>query len=559
MRKPTVMQVISLICAVVLIVAIMPTSNAASSIYVNNANSTLSTDIQNSYAIGKSGVGLISTNNVYVMTKNGMQTLNTTTGEGNGNNQTNVSTVIDKSKYVDGSKYNNSPVTINTVKIGLYYNSTALSQAKLLNEVGSGYYFGYYDSSRNFQKLAYTDETALTMIKDTNVNVDGVGVVGCYHILLNDTYSDFTTAKNEASKYSNGFPAYYNGTYRVLVGQYTSKSAATEAISGLGISGTAYSASQYCVVVTKSNTNQIIFEFDCGLDKSLGICPRSNADVKSQTWFKGYKYYGGFQYSRLSGGDMTVVNILNIEDYVKGVIPYEMSSSWPLEALKAQALCARTYVASNLNQYKKYGFDVTNDTYSQVYRGTSSANATTNKAVDETAGLFIRYEGKLCSTFYFSSDGGSTEASQNVFSNALPYLVGVIDPFEQAIDFKYKTWSYTFTGDELATKLKNKGYSIRTVTDITPTYSDTGNCIEIVYKDSAGNTVTNKKTSVYNNIGLPSCHFTLTKSGSSYTFTGGGWGHNLGMSQWGAYSMAKVYGYNCEDIIRFYYTGAYIA
>lgn len=557
MKNTAVRRLCILILALVALAALSPAGSAVSGIFVNNSSATLANDLSSCYAVGKSGVSLLGSGSVYVMTASGLSALG-----GAADSETPVkpsgSTVIDKSKYTDGSKYDNAPVALSTVRVGLYYSGSALSQAKLLNAVGSGYEFGYYDSARFFHSVGSTDETALTMIKDTNVTVDGVGVVGCYHVKLNTVFPSYQAAASAAAGFSGGFPAYYNGSYYVLFGQFTSAAQATEALNASGVAGSAFSASQYCVVVTKSDTNKILFEYDCGRNQPLGIRPKA-AGGDSQTWFKGYKYRGGFQYSRLDGGDITVVNYVSLEDYVKGVIPYEMSASWPLEALKAQALCARTYVATNVNSYSKYGFDVTNNTYSQVYRGTTGANSTTDAAVNATAGKYVRYQGKLCSTLFFSSDGGSTESSQNVFITAYPYLTGVIDPFEAAVDFKYKTWEYSYTGAELSSKLNAKGNSIGEIVKVTPTYSPTDNCIRIVYSDASGQTVTYSRDSARNSVGLPSCHFTVSGDRSGFVFTGGGWGHNCGMSQWGAYSMAKVYGYNYEDIIRFYFTGAYIA
>lgn len=557
MKNAPVRRLIILMLIVVLLAAAAPMGGASSGIFVNGSTDTLPAELSACYAVGASGVTLLGTESPCVMTGSGLVTL------GGGEVQPTpapggTGTVIDRSKYVDGSQYDNAPVSLKTVKVGLNYSSGALTQAKLLNAAGSGYDFGYYDSARAFHSVGGTDETALTMIKDTNVDVDGVGTVGCFHVKLSGSYASFDAASAAAAACDGGFPAYYNGAYYALFGNYTSMADAQAALAASGADGSAFSASKWCVVVTRSDTQQILFEYDCGTSSSLGILPRSDGG-KTLTWFKGYKYYGGFQYARLDGGNITVVNYVGLEDYVKGVVPYEMSASWPLEALKAQALCARTYVASNVNTYAKYGFDVTNDTYSQVYRGAGGANAVSDAAVDATAGKFVRYQGGLCSTFFFSSDGGSTESSGNVFSTAYPYLAGVMDPFEAAVDFKYKAWTYTFSGEELAAKLAAKGRSIGTVTRVSPTYSITGNCVKISFSDAAGTVVTYSKTSVYNAIGLPGCHFTVSGDSSGYTFSGGGWGHNCGMSQWGAYSMAKVYGYDSEDIIRFYFTGAYTA
>ena len=105
--------------------------------------------------------------------------------------------------------------------------------------------------------------------------------------------------------------------------------------------------------------------------RRTGVQPRHQPGLEegeeTATWFKGYRYYGGFQYRR-SGGDLTVINIVDVEDYVKGVLPYEMNNAWPLEALKAQAVCARTYAAAISSSHASAGFDVCNNTHCQMYQ-----------------------------------------------------------------------------------------------------------------------------------------------------------------------------------------------
>lgn len=313
------------------------------------------------------------------------------------------------------------------------------------------------------------------------------------------------------------------------------------------------------VSVKKTGTSTVLYEHtDSGVN--LAVRPVSNSG-KAETWFKGNTYYGDFEYYRYVPTKLTVINVLNVEDYVKGVVPIEMSASWPIEALKAQALCARTYFARSIGNYSKYGFDITADTYCQAYLGTSRANSNSDAAVDATAGKYVTYNGSLCTTFYFSSDGGGTESSENIFEAALPYCRGVVDPYEEAIpSFGYKSWSYDFTSAELAAKLKS--YGISNVASVEPTYSATNNVIKLTVYDLNGNKATLSKSSCYSVLGLPSVHYTVTKSAENpnvYIFKGSGWGHNVGMSQWGAYSMAKYYGMNYRQIISFYFTGVKIS
>ena len=283
------------------------------------------------------------------------------------------------------------------------------------------------------------------------------------------------------------------------------------------------------------------------------------------TWFKGYQYYGDFEYVRRSGEKLTVINIVDIEDYVKGVLPYEMSGSWPIEALKAQALCARTYAASHFNANDYYGFDVTNDTYSQVYRGLNSATSTSDAAVDATAGIYILYKGEPITAMYCSSNGGATENSENVMSSAVGYLRGKVDSFEAAAASinANSSWTYTFTRQELAAKANTLGFSIASADKIELTYSDTGNVIGIKLTDSNGRSASFSKSSCYNfctsTLGIKSISFEIEENGDSVTFIGSGWGHSLGLSQFGAYAMAKTYGFTYDQIVNFYFTDITLA
>lgn len=556
MKKILHKRSILIILAILLVAAIWPgtAAYAADSIYVNDSSSILPGKLDSAYAIGGGGaISLLPDTYAYVMTGSGL----TTVGE--------AEVTIPAHLSVSGT------VNLNysKVRVGLYYydlsssiRNPTLETANLENAVGSGYKFGWYDSARNFVEVGYTAETQLMMAMDKNVDTTG-GHIGCYHILLDGTYADFNSASAAASAYEDGFPAYYNGVYYVLAGDYDSAADATEDAATRGITGTAYSASDRCVVVARSSDAKILFEFDCGTGKNLAVSPQCTSG-KAITWFKGYKYCGDFEYVRRTGEKLTVINVVDIEDYVKGVLPYEMSGSWPLEALKAQALCARTFVAAHFNTYGSYGFDVTNDTYSQCYRGISYATATSNNAVDSTAGQYITYNGSLISAMYSSSFGGGSENSENIFSTAYGYLRGKIDPFEAASDSinRKSSWSYSFTKAEITSLLQQYGKTISTVSSLRVTYSDTDNAIGLLFTDSSGRTVSLSKSTCYvfstSYLDLPSVHYTACDMGTYIEFTGGGYGHNVGMSQYGAYAMATAYSLTYDQIINFYYTGVAI-
>ena len=549
------------------------------------------------------------------------------------------------------------------VRVGLAYGSGALVNANLENNTGygSGYRMGYFDDDLDFVELARTDEdeTQITMVKTQNTWVNGTSysnsdnggdVTGCYHVLVESGYRSYEQAADDAQEYRDGFVAWIDGDYQVRAGSYTSRQEAEDAAQSLG--GTVAGTSSYAVNVTRTGTAEILFQFDGGDALALGVMPDVTGADAVRTWFKGYRYYGGFRYERIGGGDLTVVNIVDLETYIKGVVPYEMSSSWPLEALKVQAVCARSYAYINIHSGKhtSYHFDVCNTTDCQAYYGagtnSSSYQATerTDQAVDETAGEYAWYDGQVIEAFYSSSHGGASESVYNVWGTSLeqyPYLCGVEDPYEADMASKnsYSSWTVSYTSSELAQRLENYGYDASSgIESLTLTYSDLGNVIQVRvnYRDGGSDTI--RPSSMRSVFGISSIRFTVngqaassgsgttsssgggltangstsldsqgtytvisgsgslsqagldglyaisgsgsitsvedaasgggsgtdtpsgtqvTVSGSSYTFQGSGNGHQLGLSQYGAWAMAER-GFTYEEIIEFYYPGTYV-
>ncbi|MFR1189493.1 MAG: SpoIID/LytB domain-containing protein [Oscillospiraceae bacterium] len=530
--KPSLKKIITALLAVVLL-ATAPCVPAfgAQTYYVNDGDNTLA--LADAYAIGADGsTAKLPERGVYAATAIGTQLLG-------------------------GSEYDDEQPNIpnNIVRVGLAFGSTALEAVHLQIQTGSGFAFGYYDTDRVFQTVGSTAERAVTVIADTNVTV-GDSTFGGYHVQLSDIYASFEAAQAAADE-RGGYPVFYNGKYRVRVGSYTSMEAASN--SAATAYGSAIAGGARSVLVVKAGTDQILFGFDCGSSYSLSLSPQNGsgsavtqiAECKDRSGTRSCTYYGDFQFARLSTQDpqkLTLVNFVGLEPYVKGVTPYEMSSGWPLEALKAQAVCARTYVASHMNGSPANGFDVTATTTSQVYYGTLDASANSDRAVDETAGKFVRYEGKLCETFYFAADGGATEDSENVWVTPVPYLRGVVDPYEKDIDFYCKSWSTSI--------------SRAAVGNVEITYTPIGNAMTVTVggktysKDGVRTFLTSVCGLRYN-----SRHFTVEYDAASDTYlvAGGGFGHNCGMSQWGAKAMAQEHGKTYEEIISFYYTGAYVA
>lgn len=513
------------------------------------------------------------------------------------------------------------------LRVGIYYGSSAMAGANLANAVGAGFQFGYYDDGNSFTPLAeYTGDSTISIVKAANVSygtkneytsyydsVDGGGVtVGCWHLQLFDSYSDYYTAQMMAEQYSDGFVAYIDGTYYVRVGNYTDESTAYMAQTAFEMPSEVVSASRYGINVIFTGTSNILFQYDdLGEGTGLGVEPiPSTYDEKCVTYFyKGYTWYGGFRYERINGGNLTIVNIVSMEDYISCVISNEMSDSWPLEALKAQAVAARSYAVTHFGRHSQYHFDICNSTDCQAYYGTNETGANTAQAAEETRGEYAWYDGEVAMTVYHSSDGGATENCENVWVEAIPYLRGVIDPHEELVadEISRYSWTKSMTGAQLQEMLIEEGFQCGEIVDIHVSKStDTGNVYSVTFTDEYGTSWTVSKDSIRSVLNVSSLRFTITGGGEgfaltnddsvrnlsgvwvldgngnmvqldddgvyaitgsgvesveppdnsndAFVFSGTGRGHNLGMSQWGAYSMATQ-GYSYRDILEFYYTG----
>lgn len=137
---------------------------------------------------------------------------------------------------------------------------------------------------------------------------------------------------------------------------------------------------------------------------------------------KGKWYRGKFLIKNVNN-KLTVINDIDLENYIKGVVPSEMPASWEYEALKAQAIAARSFALANLGKQAKYGYDLKDNTEDQAYGGASSETSKTNRAVDETNGLVLTYDMKIISAYYSASSGGYTNTS--AWGSNLPYLHSV--------------------------------------------------------------------------------------------------------------------------------------
>ncbi len=197
---------------------------------------------------------------------------------------------------------------------------------------------------------------------------------------------------------------------------------------------------------------------------------------------------------------LNVINIIGIEEYLYGVLKKEISPHWPKEALKAQAVAARTFAIFNVNKYIDKGYNICASTNSQAYGGVNHEDPLTNKAIDETRGVIMTYKGKPINAVYHSDSGGYTENSENVWGSFLPYLRSVESKFEEKVSPPHHTWSYSINEKDLTEKLQKQGYKINSVVFIEPVKkSETGRTSELVFT-AENNNVINMKTNDFRSL-----------------------------------------------------------
>ncbi|MCL6589693.1 MAG: SpoIID/LytB domain-containing protein [Firmicutes bacterium] len=296
-------------------------------------------------------------------------------------------------------------------------------------------------------------------------------------------------------------------------------------------------------------------------------------------------YRGDFLFLPKESG-ITIVNRVNLEEYLYGVVPAEMSPSWPQAALEAQAVAARTYALANLKSYEARGFDLLATVASQVYSGVGIERKTTNQAVDATRGQVLRYNGKLISAFYTGNNGGYSNDSRDIWGFSLPYLQAVPDknlsrsgPFSPADlaewlasrPLTYSSnpqysgrsqyrWVLWVSRTDLENRLKLGGKLGRITAVAVTGRGQSGVVTKVNIYGTAGNyTVTgdsirSKLGGLRSNLFIVEPKFGKDGLPDCFIFYGGGWGHGVGMCQSGAAGMAAD-GYKCPEILAHYYPG----
>ncbi len=349
---------------------------------------------------------------------------------------------------------------------------------------------------------------------------------------------------------------------------------------------------------------KVLFMYN-GEENTYHLKPMLSKDSIGVVNIDGRNFRGSVYFKRFTNSDLTVINQLDMEEYLYGVLPKEISGSWPIEAQKAQAVSARNFALDKLNLHKSYGFDLCPGTHCQVYGGYDIEHINSNKAVDETRGKHLTYNGELVTTFYHSNSGGRTENSENIWSFPMDYIKGVDDPY--SIGQPNDKWTKVYSKEDIEDILNSKDIDVGQIKSVSVKgYSENGRVLELEIKGTedkiilekdkirnilgynnikstwlllennrevtilAGSDLTPTNTNlnskyiassngvskvndenlnIYNGTNITSISIS-----DKFVFNGKGWGHGLGMSQWGAKVMAEQ-GFTFEEILTHYYTG----
>ncbi|MBS3950161.1 MAG: SpoIID/LytB domain-containing protein [Peptococcaceae bacterium] len=337
---------------------------------------------------------------------------------------------------------------------------------------------------------------------------------------------------------------------------------------------------------TRGSTNTALsITFDTGetvytLDRSVLL-----KSAIRQVQIGAISFRGDIVFNPNRSNVLTSINVLKIEDYLRGVVPNEMPASWPLEALKAQALAARSYAVRQFGKHRQDGFDLCSTVHCQAFAGASSEHPQSDRAVAATKGEVITYGGTIIDAVYHAHSGGHTRNSEYVWGGVVSYLKGVAIPEEPPY-----TWTRRITVLEFERRIRNIAPVLFVLSVNINSYADTNHVNRLTISSLSGNhTISAQQLRsamnaalmrstkfdilLYDRYLLPYratsrpelfafevgrvggiFHGLLPTQPAFIEFVGRGFGHGVGMSQWGAYGLA-LNGENYQDIVRRFYTG----
>jgi stage II sporulation protein D len=547
------------------------------------------------------------------------------------------------------------------IRVGLYYRDSSVNTAQSIVDISAqaGILLGFSRNDSFTEICRHAGSSVIYIRKDGFYYNTGSGLkeynqagtpasgekYGPYHIKIGDDLPDQASASSKAEAYrQQGIQAYiaYVDAWQVWTGSYTDQQSAQNEIERLkpAAGGTA-------LTVVQPSSNRVVavdskYQPICIFGSSTAYFQARPAQENNPPVIKlkGSPYRGAIEIKRLAESDMTVINVVSMQEYLYGNVPPEIGGKSPPEAIKAQAVASKMYAINNLGKHGKTGFDICATVNCQVYKGYAVEVPECNKAIDEVKDKIITYNGEPAKhIYYFASGGGSTEDVSNVWGSSYPYLVSVEDKYERIY-----TWTKTLRASDVKARLPQLGDILgisitRTaktgrVTQLAimgtsrgePVYYTNERCRTLFGLNSQLYTITSDadvyvaglntlETGQSNPSGgvsaeakavsapggsadqkatsmpLPDCSTpartqlagkkVVTATGvktikgsnnkvsllgadgklekvaivpETYTFTGKGWGHAVGMSQEGAIGMAKA-GFTYDQILMHYFQG----
>jgi len=297
----------------------------------------------------------------------------------------------------------------------------------------------------------------------------------------------------------------------------------------------------------------------------IKFVPDRNARGDDLIRLEGKPYHDSIIIKVYGKNKLMAINETHLEKYIYGILPYEVDPEWPIESLKAQAIVSRTFALKNMGKrHAGCDYDLCNEVHCQVYGNAGAEKKRSNKAVDQTRGMVLTYNGELANTVFHACCAGYTAAASNVWKSGkdeYPYLSAV--KCRYCTDSPHYSWKSTLAGAELRKKLNKAGHRMAKITDIShynKTKSGRSRMIKIKYLAESGA----KKHIILPSSGfrmavspwtIKSTKFTsIKKTGDEFEFRGNGWGHGVGMCQWGARGMSER-GFDYRKILEHYYPG----
>ncbi len=292
------------------------------------------------------------------------------------------------------------------------------------------------------------------------------------------------------------------------------------------------------------------------LDKRFPLLPddetalKQIGNIKGELLLRGKYYKGKIEVWKGKKG-LYVINELPLEEYVKSVVYSETTDDWPLEALKVQAIVARTYAVRQILKNKDRLYHLSSSTLHQLYRGTQK-DKLIEQAVNETKGLIVTYRGEPIEALYHSTCGGKTEYAEEVFSKSEPYLRSVKNDCSIS---PYWRWRKRISKAEMERALGIK--DLRDIKIVSHTKSGRAKELKIItgLKTLQINAKDLRRVLGWRH--LPSTWFSISREGENFVFDGRGYGHGVGLCQWGALEMA-LKGLTYKYILGYYYPGTKI-